>query len=137
MLNVSTPKNVNLPCYVAFKNRSHSKDYHGHSSSSHKFGRGQRELADVTTVAPAKRKGSTSTIDKSSIHTFVPFAQDQPRPHSLHEECIIILNTMDRRVRELTREAACLMEIIIANKSNIFVDEMMQEKVRLMEDKEV
>ena len=29
------------------------------------------------------------------------------------------------------------MEIIIANRSNIFIDEMVQEKVRLMDDKEV
>jgi|JI91814BRNA_FD_contig_21_3485577_length_374_multi_3_in_0_out_0_2 hypothetical protein len=44
---------------------------------------------------------------------------------------------MDKRIKEMMREAAGLMQMLIHQQGKIYFDERLQESLRLMDDKEI
>ena len=83
MLSMNANGIFHPPRYVAFKNRSHSRD-HFRPHTPHNTHKQKLGTPEVTTVTHAKRKGSSSTSDKSSIYTLPQPSQELDRPVAAH-----------------------------------------------------
>jgi hypothetical protein len=44
---------------------------------------------------------------------------------------------MDKRIKDLMREAAGLMEVMLNSKNGVNFDEKVQERVRMVDDKDI
>lgn len=63
--------------------------------------------------------------------------QDKQQPRNLHDDYLVILENMDKRIKELMREAAGLMSMVLQQWNNIQFDEKIQEKLRLTDGNEI
>jgi len=63
--------------------------------------------------------------------------QEPPRHRTGHDDYLVILDSMDKRIKDLMREAAGLMETMLNNRKGINFDEKVQERVRLVDDRDI
>ena len=75
-----------------------------------------------------------STIVSPMIYQPSQAQQNTGNSHH-HNYKAVETDSLERKIKDLMREAACLMEIVLNNKQKITLDEQQQEKVRLVEDK--
>lgn len=63
--------------------------------------------------------------------------QDKQPPRNLHDDYLVILENMDKRIKELMKEAAGLMSMLLQQSNSINFDEKIQEKLRLTDNSEI
>lgn len=93
-------------------------------------------MDDVTTRISPKRKGSCSTTHKSSGKTTGLWGLESVGGGQ-HQECLLILEGMDRKIKGLMREITSLMEYVLSEKCGGEVNRHVLEGYKGMEDRDV
>lgn len=104
---------------------AHKPDYHNRTDNTTSI---TAHFKRCTVPPPSGRPDSASKAQNT---------QERPSSRSIHDDYQLILENMEKRTKELMREAAGLMTMLLQQPNSLQVDEKIQEKLRLTEDREI